>query len=139
MAEDFKKNKELLEKESKMREDLQKNLGKITNERNDLRAELDTIQDVLDEAEFRAEQLQQQKIALEEKVAMMKENFDGNTSLVENIQEERDNLLAEMEGMNDKMKSLDETVDRLTADRRQFRLANYIGPKGQIMKTIWPQ
>lgn len=68
MAEEFKKNKELLEKETKMREDLQKQLGKITNERNDLRGELDGIQDLLDEAEFRAEQLQQQKVLLETKV-----------------------------------------------------------------------
>ena len=68
MAEEFKKNKELLEKETKMREDLQKQLGKITNERNDLRGELDGIPDLLDEAEFRAEQLQQQKVLLETKV-----------------------------------------------------------------------
>ena len=76
MAEEFKKNKELLEKETKMREDLQKQLGKITNERNDLRGELDGIQDLLDEAEFRAEQLQQQKVLLETKV---NKYFDINT------------------------------------------------------------
>ena len=51
--------------------------GKLQNERNDLRAELDEIQDVLDEAEFRAEQLQEQKMMLEEKIAQMKDSFEG--------------------------------------------------------------
>ena len=118
MAEEYKVNKEKLEKETKMREDMQKNLGKITNERNDLRAELDTIQDVLDEAEFRAEQLQQQKIMLEEKVSLMKDNFDGNTSLVENMQEERDNMNAQIQALEDKLKAKEEECDKLTADRR---------------------
>ena len=56
--------------------------GKLQNERNDLRAELDEIQDVLDEAEFRAEQLQEQKMMLEEKIAQMKDSFEGKIMIV---------------------------------------------------------
>ena len=56
--------------------------GKLQNERNDLRAELDEIQDVLDEAEFRAEQLQEQKMMLEEKIAQMKDSFEGEYQTV---------------------------------------------------------
>ena len=56
--------------------------GKLQNERNDLRAELDEIQDVLDEAEFRAEQLQEQKMMLEEKIAQMKDSFEGEITRV---------------------------------------------------------
>ena len=57
--------------------------GKLQNERNDLRAELDEIQDVLDEAEFRAEQLQEQKMMLEEKIAQMKDSFEGEYQTLE--------------------------------------------------------
>merc|ERR1711990_353844 len=46
MAEDYKENKEKLEKETKLREEYQKNFNKMQNERNGLRAELDEIQDV---------------------------------------------------------------------------------------------
>ena len=56
--------------------------GKLQNERNDLRAELDEIQDVLDEVEFRAEQLQEQKMMLEEKITQMKDSFEGNLHFV---------------------------------------------------------
>ncbi|CBY20534.1 unnamed protein product [Oikopleura dioica] len=120
MAEDYKKNKEMLEKETAQREELAKKLGKITNERNDLRAELDTIQDVLDEAEFRAEKLQEAKLLMEQKISEMKDNFEGNTNLVEEMQEERDSLKNTIEGLQNDLKKAQETVERMKGERKQL-------------------
>ena len=60
--------------------------------------------DVLDEAEFRAEQLQEQKMMLEEKISVMKESFEGNSNIVETLQEEKENMVFQMGQMEDDLK-----------------------------------
>ena len=123
MAEDYKENKEKLEKETKLREEYQKNFNKMQNERNDLRAELDEIQDVLDEAEFRAEQLHDQKVLLEEKIALMKDSFDGNTNVVETLQEEKENMQFQIDTMQQDLEKKAAAVARLAEEKRQLEKA----------------
>ena len=57
---------------------------------------------------------------LEEKISQMKESFEGNTNIVEELQEAKENMEYELNKMSEDLAKKAEQVARLAEEKRQL-------------------